>query len=90
MSEVRVIITVTGRVQGVGYRHAALLQARSLGITGFTRNLPDGTVYMEAQGDSDVVSSFIEWCKSGSSRAFVELVEYSYHPLRDFTIFQIR
>ncbi|MDD4645436.1 MAG: acylphosphatase [Bacteroidales bacterium] len=90
MSVIRVLITVTGRVQGVGYRHAALQQARSLGVTGFVRNLQDGTVYMEAQGNPDAVSCFIEWCKSGAPRASVELVEYSYHPLRDFETFQIR
>lgn len=41
---------VSGRVQGVGFRYTACVLARRLGVTGWVRNCPDGTVEMEAQG----------------------------------------
>lgn len=41
---------VLGRVQGVGFRYTACVLARRLGLTGWVRNCPDGTVEMEAQG----------------------------------------
>lgn len=51
---------VTGLVQGVGFRWTAQRVARSLGITGTVRNLPDGTVEIEAHGGPDAVESLRE------------------------------
>jgi len=44
-------ITVKGRVQGVGFRYSAMEAAEELGIKGFVRNMPDGSVYIEAEGE---------------------------------------
>ena len=52
-----------GRVQGVGFRYYAVRKARSLGLTGWVRNLFDGTVEMEVQGkeeDMDCLISYLE------------------------------
>lgn len=48
---VRKHIIFSGRVQGVGFRYTSCYLARSLGLTGWVRNLEDGTVEMEVQGD---------------------------------------
>jgi acylphosphatase len=65
-------ITVTGRVQGVGFRRAARDQARFLGIKGFVKNCNDGTVYLEAEGDDAALSNFVKWCRQGPPFAHVE------------------
>ena len=49
-----------GSVQGVGFRYTAYHLAQSLGLTGWVRNDWDGSVQMEAQGDSDAISRMLE------------------------------
>jgi acylphosphatase len=49
----------TGRVQGVGFRYAALQVAREFEVSGYVANLPDGWVVLEAEGAPDQVKSFI-------------------------------
>jgi acylphosphatase len=49
----------TGRVQGVGFRYAALQVAREFDVSGFVANLPDGRVLLEAEGTPDEVNAFI-------------------------------
>ncbi|MCX6224165.1 MAG: acylphosphatase [Bacteroidia bacterium] len=89
MSDCRARITVLGRVQGVGYRYSTLQMAKNLKLTGFVKNLQDGSVYIEAQGNPDSVRYFIEWCKSGPPNAFVDSIDYSFDPVTDFKIFKI-
>ncbi len=67
-------IRVTGRVQGVGFRWSTASEARSLGIKGYIRNLPDGSVYIEAEGSREQLNAFVEWCKQGPAFSFVESV----------------
>ncbi len=62
---------VTGRVQGVSFRWYAQEQARSLGVTGWVRNEPDGSVLLHAEGDDDAVDALVEWCRTGPSMARV-------------------
>ncbi len=61
----RVIIKLTGRVQGVGCRRATLTKARALGVTGYVTNCNDGSVEVLAQGSSQAVDSLIAWCEVG-------------------------
>lgn len=68
-------ITVTGKVQGVFYRKYAVAKALELGITGFVKNQNDGSVYIEACAEDDVLSIFVDWCYSGSPDAEVANVE---------------
>ncbi len=60
-----VILRVHGRVQGVFFRDATLKKASELGLGGFVRNEPDGTVYIEAEGDSEKVDELMNWCREG-------------------------
>jgi acylphosphatase len=62
-------------VQGVGFRYQARSRAQSLGLDGFVRNLPDGSVEAAFEGDEQRVDSMIEWCRRGPAGARVEDVE---------------
>lgn len=68
----RVHLSASGLVQGVFFRASARDEARRLGLTGWIRNAPDGTVEAEAQGDEDAVAQFVEFCRSGPGHAEVE------------------
>ncbi len=68
---IRVRIVVTGRVQGVFFRAGARDEARRLGIGGFARNEPDGSVLIEAEGSPLAVERFQDWCGAGPPRAEV-------------------
>lgn len=61
----RVAINIFGRVQKVGFRFSTLQKARELNINGFVRNLRDGSVEVEAEGEENQIEKFIEWCKIG-------------------------
>ena len=58
-----VIATITGRVQGVGYRYTALRVAEQLGLRGWVRNAPDGSVETWAQGSGDVLEEFVAFLR---------------------------
>ena len=68
---------VSGRVQGVFYRASAAEQARRLGVTGYARNLPDGSVEVLACGAAEAVDALIAWLAIGPSAARVTGVECS-------------
>jgi acylphosphatase len=70
-------IHVTGRVQGVFYRASAQKEARRLGLAGWVKNEPDGSVTMEVEGDSVNLDSFVAWCRQGPKFAQVEGVKVS-------------
>ncbi|MFB2669670.1 acylphosphatase [Shewanella xiamenensis] len=61
----RVLIKLTGTVQGVGCRHATLTKARALGVTGYVTNCVDGSVEVLAQGSNPAVDNLIAWCELG-------------------------
>jgi acylphosphatase len=56
---------VTGRVQGVSYRAAAQQEAERLGVTGWVRNEPDGSVAVHAEGEPAAVDTLVAWCRRG-------------------------
>ena len=63
---VRKSITVSGRVQGVGFRYFVRQEAHKLGITGWVMNLNDGTVTMEAQCTPPVLEEFMARLQKGN------------------------
>jgi acylphosphatase len=67
----RVSVTVSGRVQGVGYRFFAQESARERGVTGWVRNEPGGEVSVEVQGSGEQVDSFCEALREGPESGFV-------------------
>jgi acylphosphatase len=71
----RVRVNVRGRVQGVFFRAEAEARARSLGLGGWIRNEPDGSVSAVFEGEPQRVESMVEWCRRGPSGARVEEVD---------------
>ncbi len=66
---------ITGRVQGVGFRHFTMQQARRLGVDGWVRNESDGSVRVVAEGPKDALDQFLDRLKKGPSTARVESVK---------------
>lgn len=65
-------VVVIGLVQGVAYRQSTQMKARQLGVGGWVRNLPDGSVEGWFEGDEENVQALIDWCKQGPSMARVD------------------
>lgn len=82
-------IHIRGYVQGVGFRWSAAREARNHRITGFVKNLSDGSVYIEAEGSPDQLRSFIEWCRKGPDSSSVESVEAESFPAVNYVEFRI-
>lgn len=71
----RLHVRIHGVVQGVGFRYSARREACNLGLSGWVRNLPDGCVEAEFEGDNQLACQFLDWCKHGPRGAQVDLVE---------------
>ena len=69
--EVRRRVVVGGRVQGVGYRESCRRQAERLGVSGWVRNCPDGTVEAVFEGEREAVEAVVAWCGTGPRWAAV-------------------
>lgn len=83
-------ISVNGKVQGVFFRASAKEAADHLNIKGFAQNQPDGSVYIEAEGDEEKVKQFVDWCRKGPPRADVSNMDVQEGELRNFERFEIR
>jgi len=89
VSDARRLI-VHGRVQGVFYRDWTVDTARSLGVAGWVRNLPDGTVEAHLEGEAQAVERMISAMYDGPPRAQVERIEASEAEAEGLTIFSRR
>ena len=74
----RVQVRVHGIVQGVFFRASAEAEARRLGVMGWVRNCPDGSVQLVAEGAKATLEHFIAWCRHGPPRAEVEHVQIEW------------
>lgn len=68
-------LTISGRVQGVGYRDWTLTTAQRLGLTGWVRNRTDGAVEVLIVGDDNAVGEMIDACRRGPPMARVDNVD---------------
>jgi len=74
----RADIRISGQVQGVFFRQSVKAEAERLGLTGWVRNEPDGSVRVAAEGAEDKLQELIEWCKKGAEWSRVENVEVDW------------
>jgi len=83
-------IRITGRVQGVCFRHYAKMEADQLGVTGYIHNLPDGSVEALICGNVEQLNDMQRWLSHGPEMARVDHVQTSKetpeHILSDFRI----
>ncbi|MDQ1175573.1 MULTISPECIES: acylphosphatase [unclassified Microbacterium] len=70
-----VTMTVSGRVQGVGFRYTMQAEAQRLGVDGWVRNRLDGSVEAFLAGDPDAVEGVIAWAHDGPAGARVDDVD---------------
>lgn len=68
-------IYISGRVQGVGFRHFTRVNAEKLDVAGWVKNLPDGRVEAVFDGEEEQVRELINRCKKGPRASFVKDIE---------------
>lgn len=86
----RVHVYVTGRVQGVFFRHNTMVKAKELGLKGWVRNTKDGRVEIVCEGDGNSIDKMITWCKKGPSGASVENLNFQWEEFKnEFSNFQV-
>ena len=86
----RAHVVVRGHVQGVFFRDETQRRARSLGVSGWVTNQPDGAVEAVFEGRRDAVDSMVEWCRCGPSGARVEDVQVAWEDPRGDEGFAVR
>ena len=88
----RITVRAKGRVQGVGYRYFVTDCARETGVSGFVRNMPDGSVMIVAEGNDIVLEKFVHMVKAQGDRVIrVATLEVTRsEPTGEFSGFGIR
>lgn len=75
----RIHLTVSGLVQGVGYRASVHSRIRHLPVTGYVRNMPDGTVEIVAEGENEALQAVVQAAQSGSPYSVVQHIAELHH-----------
>jgi acylphosphatase len=87
---VRKRVVVSGRVQGVFFRDSCRDRAEAAGVSGWVRNVDDGTVEACFEGDSKAVDELVAWCRSGPESAHVDEVDVNEEEPRGESGFKVR
>ena len=82
-------IQLHGKVQQVGFRYYVYRLASELGVKGFVKNLPDGTVLIEAECENHTMDVFIEHCKKGAPQSIVSKCESTLIVVKNYIDFKI-
>ena len=82
--------TVSGKVQGVWFRDSTRQEAIKLKVTGWVKNIPDGTVYLEAEGEENNLKSLERWLHIGSPHSCVDRVNLQWiMPTKTYSTFTV-
>jgi len=83
-------LLISGKVQGVCFRHHTCETARAAGVVGWVRNRADGRVEALVQGPQEAVDRMVAWCRQGPPAARVDDLQIEQHPcdegLKDFEV----
>lgn len=83
--------TVSGKVQGVWFRDSTRKEAVKLNVVGWVMNKPDGTVYLEAEGEEEQLNQLIKWLNVGSRYSRVDNVEIEWiEPTNSYSTFEMK
>jgi acylphosphatase len=82
-------VVVTGKVQGVFFRASVKKVADVLGVKGFVRNEHNGTVFVEAEGEDEMVNKLVDYCHHGPDRARVDKVSITLGVVVGYESFEI-
>ena len=86
----RAHIFIEGRVQGVGFRHFALINAEEIGVQGWIKNLPDGRVEAVIEGPEDHIDEMVARCEEGPGASRVDMVDVEWEdPTGEFSTFEV-
>jgi acylphosphatase len=87
----RIFAIVKGRVQGVNFRWYTRQTAERLGLAGYARNMPDGSVQVLAEGERPALEELIAFLREGSPSSYVDSVDVEWRAASgDLTDFLIR
>ena len=87
----RIRIVISGDVQGVLFRTYTVQTAQKLGLVGWVRNNPDGSVEIVAEGEREKLENLISWAKKGPPYAKVEKVQFDWEEATgEFSSFDVR
>ena len=87
----RVVLKISGDVQGINFGHYTKIEARKMGLVGYVSNESDNSVLVVAEGEEKDLQKLINWCYKGSRRARVDKVEADWQePSGTFNNFMIQ
>lgn len=89
-TDTRAHVFVSGRVQGVFFRHRTRQEAARAGVAGWVRNTGDGRVEAVFEGAPDAVDRMVAWCRHGPEHAQVEDVEVASEDPQGLQGFDVR
>ena len=83
-------LLVHGHVQGVFFRASTQKKAEGLGLSGWVKNRPDGSVEIHAEGSREKLEELIAWCRNGPPQAEVSTIGLCWTEAESFSSFEIR
>lgn len=87
----RIRILIEGRLQGVNFRYHTQQQAQKLALAGFVRNLSDGRIEIDAQGEDEMVEKMLAWCQQGPQSSQIKSILFRYdEPSENASDFVVR
>ena len=82
-------LRIYGRVQRIGFRFHSMQTAYKYNVTGLVRNMSDGSVYIEAEGENGNIDRFVDWCRIGPLGAKIEKFLMEEGEVKNYTSFDI-